>query len=93
MAVNYITVDRARQQGAELLKVVEAFRTAQATLTTLRDLMNNMTDDATFGNIETQFGVPAGKGGTLKGLVAGTVTELKNDVNFTNLMDWVDPVV
>jgi hypothetical protein len=93
MPVNYITVDRSKQQGADLLRVVETLRDNQARLAAIKDLMDNMTDGVTYTNIETQFGVMAGKGDELYNLVAGAVSELAADTNFGSLMDWIVPTV
>jgi uncharacterized protein YerC len=93
MAVNYITVDRSKQMGADLLSIIEGLRSLQDRLRQHKELMDNMTDGVTYANIETQYGIATGKGDETYNLVAGTVAELGLDTNFMNLMDWFVPVV
>lgn len=93
MPVNYITVDQSKRMGAELLAIVEQLRSSQDKLRQHKEMMDNMTDGITYANIETQYGIPTGKGDDLYNLVAGAVSELAADTNFTNLLDWVVPTV
>jgi uncharacterized protein YerC len=93
MAVNYITVDRSKQMGADLLSIIEGLRSLQDRLRQHKELMDNMTDGVTYANIETQYGIATGKGDETYNLVAGTIAELGLDTNFMNLMDWFVPVV
>jgi hypothetical protein len=93
MAINFITVDRSRQMGADLLNVIETLRLYQDKLRQHKELMDNMTDGVTYTDIETQYGVPTGKGDETYNLVAGTVSELAADTNFGQLVDWFVPVV
>ena len=91
MAINFITVDAGRTLGAQLLGCVDALRRNEATLRELKEIMDNMTDGITYTNIETNFGIPVGKGQTMYNLVSGAVSELAADVNFTQLVDWTVP--
>ena len=93
MAINYITVDRSKQMGADLLGIIEGLRSLQDRLRQHKEMMDNMTDGVTYANIETQYGIATGKGDETYNLVAGTVAELGLDTNFMNLMDWFVPVV
>jgi len=93
MAINYITVDRSKQMGADLLSIIEGLRSLQDRLRQHKEMMDNMTDGVTYANIETQYGIATGKGDETYNLVAGTVAELGLDTNFMNLMDWFVPVV
>jgi len=93
MPVNYITIDRSKNMGGELLNIIEQLRLYQDKLRQHKELMDNMTDGVTYLNIETQYGVATGKGDDLYNLVAGAVSELAADTNFLNLIDWCVPVV
>lgn len=93
MPINHVTVDHSRQQGSELPQVVESLRLQQDKLRQIKEIMDNMTDGITYVNIETQFGLPVGKGVTMYNLIAGAVSEIAADVNLTNLIDWTVPVV
>jgi hypothetical protein len=93
MAINYITVDRSKQMGADLLNIIETLRLYQDKLRQHKELMDNMTDGVTYTNIETQYGIATGKGDETYNLVAGTVAELAADTNFSQLIDWFVPVV
>lgn len=93
MAINYITVDRSKQMGGDLLSIIEGFRSLQDRLRQHKDMMDNMTDGVTYTNIETQYGIATGKGDETYNLIAGTVSELGLDTNFMNMVDWFVPVV
>lgn len=93
MAINYITVDRSRQQGNELLTIVETLRYYQDRLRQEKEKMDNMTDGVSYTAIETQYGIPTGKGVSMYNLVSGAVAELAADTNFAQLIDWTVPVV
>lgn len=93
MAINYITVDRSRQMGNELLNIIEMLRLYQDKLRQQKELMDNMTDGTDYTAIETQYGVQTGKGDETYNLIAGTVAELAADTNFSQLIDWFVPVV
>jgi hypothetical protein len=95
MAINYITVDRARQQGGELLSVIENLRYYQDKLRQEKEKMENMTDGVTYTAIETQYGIQTGsnKGELVYNLVAGATAELASDTNLNQLLDWLVPTV
>jgi len=93
MAINYITVDRNRQQGGELLSVIENLRYYQDKLRQEKEKMENMTDGVTYTAIETQYGIATGKGDEVYNLVTGATAELAADTNLTQLLDWLVPVV
>ena len=92
MAINYITVDRATKSlGADFYALVDAMRIQADKLRQVKEIMDNMTDGATYANIETQFGIPTGKGQTTYNLVAGAVAEIPADTNLSQLFDWIVP--
>jgi hypothetical protein len=93
MAINYITVDAARKQGGELLSILDNLRYYQDRLRQEKEKMENMTDAVTYTAIETQYGIPTGKGDEVYNLVAGASAELAADTNLTQLLDWIVPVV
>jgi hypothetical protein len=93
MAINYITVDRSRQQGNDLLTIIETLRYYQDRLRQEKEKMENMTDGITYTAIETQYGIPTGKGDEVYNLVTGATSELAADTNFVQLLDWIVPVV
>jgi hypothetical protein len=93
MPVNYITVDAARKQGGELLTIIENLRYYQDRLRQEKEKMDNMTDGVTYAAIETQYGIPTGKGDEVYNLVSGASSELAADTNFAQLLDWIVPVV
>lgn len=93
MAINYITIDRSKDMGRDLLNIIETLRSVQDRLRQHKELMDNMTDGVTYTTIETQYGIAAGKGDETYNLVAGTVSELAADTNFSQLVDWFVPVV
>jgi len=93
MAINYITVDRSRQQGGELLSVIESLRYYQDKLRQEKEKMENMTDGVTYTAIETQYGIATGKGDEVYNLVTGATAELAADTNLTQLLDWLVPTV
>lgn len=93
MAINYITIDRSKDMGSDLLNIIETLRLAQDRLRQHKELMDNMTDGVSYTAIETQYGITAGKGVSTYNLVSGSVSELAADVNFSQLVDWFVPVV
>jgi hypothetical protein len=93
MAINYITVDAARKQGGELLSIIDNLRYYQDRLRQEKEKMENMTDGITYTAIETQYGIPTGKGDEVYNLVTGATAELAADTNFVQLLDWIVPVV
>ena len=93
MAINYITVDHARQMGAEFLNIVETLRLYQDKLRQHKEIMDNLTDGLVYTAIETQYGLPVGKGDEVYNLTAGAVSELSADTNLGQLLDWIVPVV
>ena len=93
MAITYITVDRSKHMGSDLLNIIEGFRSLQDRLRQHKEMMDNMTDGVTYTAIETQYGIATGKGDETYNLVAGAVSELNADTNFSQLVDWFVPVV
>lgn len=93
MPINYITVDRARIQWNDLLNIIDNLRFYQDKLRQEKEKMDNMTDGADYTAIESQYGIPTGKGDEVYNLVAGATSELAADTNLSQLLDWIVPVV
>lgn len=76
MARDYISISRSVNPATHsqlLLSFVSNVRGAYDAGTKILAIMNHMHDGANFTDIETIFGVPAGKGQTVFDLVNGTV--------------------
>jgi hypothetical protein len=93
MPINYITIDQGRQMGGDLLQIIEALRSYQDKLRQHKEIMDNLTDGITYTAIETQYGIPTGKGDEVYNLAAGAVSELAADINLNQLLDWIIPTV
>lgn len=91
MADNHITINRASAQGNELLSNVIAFRSAYSRLAELKKQLDNQTPPANWTVIETQFGIPTGKGETMYNLVAGALSALDASFDFNNLLNYSVP--
>jgi hypothetical protein len=93
MPINYITLDKGRQMGNDLLQVIDTLRLYQDKLRQHKEMMDNLTDGINYTAIENQYGVPTGKGDEVYNLVAGSVSELSADTNINQLLDWIIPAV
>jgi len=93
MAINFIPVDRTKTLGNELHSLVTAFRSNHSKLKELKDIMDSMTDNVDFTNIESQFGLPTGKGQAVYDLIVGDLAELNGSPNFKRMNDRIVPLV
>ena len=93
MAINYITVNRSKTLANELYTLITATRNSHSKLKEIKDLMNSQTDGVDFSNIETQFGLPAGKGQIVYDLIVGNLAELNAATNFKRMNDRIVPLV
>lgn len=76
MARDFIKVDRNTVTATHaqlLLNFRETLRRAYELGIVVRDTMNHNQDGVNFADIETLFGLPAGKGQTVYNLVNGTI--------------------
>lgn len=91
MANNFIDVDLSTNErlAYKLREVIDGFEKNADLLASLKDAMEQMTDGVTFTTIETQFGLPTGKGSSVYNLVVGSVAELAADTNLTQLRSWL----
>jgi hypothetical protein len=74
--IDYIKIDTTTTTGihaGKLKQGIRQLRDAVDTLVFLRKLMEHMTDESDFTMIETLFGLEAGKGSIVYGLVNGAV--------------------
>jgi hypothetical protein len=63
MANIFVKISTNTRLGHELQRVADILATAESHLNQVRNVMDNMTDGATFTTIETEFGLPGGLGG------------------------------
>lgn len=92
MADNHITIDRNKATGNNMLATIEGLRDHIDRLRQHKEQLEQMTDAVSFGTIETQCGLPAGKGETFYNLVIGANGEVVADVSLNQLIDWVGPL-
>lgn len=94
MPLNQITVDTNKEHGAEAYNIVVAIEKLQDDVRKFKEQLDNMTDGASYTEIETRFGLPTGKGQTFYNLWAGASAHLQssadsNAVSFQQLLDWI----
>ncbi len=85
MSDNFIHIDTAKRLGSQLRNVVESTRGVLDALNKLKTIMDQQTDGATYTTIETEFGIPTGKGGTVYNLVAGSYAA----VNVSAILQYI----
>jgi len=93
MAINFTPINRTKTLGNELHSLVTAFRTNHSKLKELKDIMNSMTDNVDFTNIEAQFGLRVGDGQAVYDLIVGNLAELNSSPNFKRMNDRIVPLV
>lgn len=94
MAINNITIDLSTQKRLAY-KLREAVDGAEKTinlLTDLKDAMEQMTDGVSYTTIETEFGLPTGKGDEVYNLLVGAVAEINGDTSLLQLRSWLAAV-
>lgn len=86
MADNYISVDTSKRLGNRLRRSVELTREALTLLTEIRDIMDESTDGVVYTTLESIFGLPSGKGGTVHTLVTSVRNAVQSaaTINFIN---------
>lgn len=89
MANNFIPVDQTQMRGATLVQTTTKLAEALSVLAQIKKVMDQMTDGVTFSQIETSFGLPAGKGQSVYNLVAGTIADSNASANITQLQSWL----
>lgn len=73
MARDYIKIDTSALQSRLLLNYIGSIRQAYDVGVRVKDIMTHNNDGSNFGDIETLFGVPAGKGQVIFDLVNGSL--------------------
>lgn len=77
MAIDFIPITLTAAQAASLKNYITVLRQAQELGQRVLDSMTHMQDGVTFTEIETLFGLPAGKGQTVFNLVNGSIGSMK----------------
>lgn len=91
MAVEYIATNTSKRLGADLRQAVHALKEVRSDFRELKAVMETMIDydpelpadsPVKFATLETEFGLPTGRGETVYNLVAGSLVSLEaSDVN------------
>lgn len=89
MANNFITINGQSRLGGNLLALSSECSLAQGRLQQLKLDMDNMTDGQDFATLETNFGIPTGKGVIVYALMAGLVTDIGNSINYAALCNYL----
>jgi hypothetical protein len=89
VANNFIAVDQRTRLGGNAMAGAQNLRWAQDVLQALKIAMDNMIAASDYTVVETQFGLPAGKGQTFYNLIAGTITDLTVSTNVPQLLAWL----
>lgn len=72
MADDFLAINRGSQKGAELVRMVDAFRSSWDALAKVRSQAEHMWEGSDYATLEAEYGLPAGSGAnvlTLLGLV------------------------
>lgn len=89
MANNYILINPTGLRHAQnLLGLINELAAIRDKLLLLKADADQMTDGATFGTVETAFGLPAGKGQQVYNLMAGAAAEMSQS-NLNQLITWL----
>lgn len=92
MPIQNVTIDPTQRLGNQLYNLVASIRDNISSLNEYKNMMDNMSDVGSFLELETRFGVAAGKGETIYNLMAGSVSELESNINLSQLVDWLNPL-
>ena len=76
MAQDFITVDKTKNMGADLLNAKETLRNVTDRLQWLKDTMDHNIDASDYTDVEALFGIPVGDGQTVYNVVATAVSQL-----------------
>lgn len=92
MANNYIAVNQnASVLSSSLMSGINTLALAVGRLQQLKTDMDNMTDGQDWTTVETNFGIPTGKGASVYNLLTGCVSDLTGS-NTSNLLNWLGAV-
>lgn len=87
MARDFIKIDTAASgatQAQTLKTAIAIMRQAYMQLTAVKAVMTHLNDGTVFTDIETLFGLPAGKGQTVFDLVNGSVGSMEGAFQVTD---------
>lgn len=88
MAVNHISVDQSKRLGIKLRRLIDLQREAMELNLQLKDIMEAQIDGIDYTTVESEFGLPTGKGQTTYNLVSGMHSAV--DVSAVNqAIDWL----
>ena len=95
MADNHIEINANTNTrlGYELRNAIDALAQARAQLKQLYTVMQEMHDGVNYTVVEARFGVPAGKGAVLPGLLLSATQELDADVVVNQMLNWCEAKV
>lgn len=92
MAANFITVDTTKRLGNQLRRLIDHQREALELMGKIKAVMEAALDTTPnpddWSLVESQFGLPAGKGETAYNLVTGARTAV-NVANVNQMLDWL----
>ena len=90
MAQNYISISQNVGRFAQsLLSVTNSLASQRDLLILLKRDMDQMVNGTDYTMLESNFGLPTGKGQTVYNLVAGAVAELASASNFNLMFDYL----
>lgn len=92
MAASFIPVDNGAALGRALLKAASDARAFAEEIAGLKRIMDAMTNATDYSIVETQFGIPAGRGGDVVYLISNLKTGLDALSQFGLLPDWFGQV-
>src|SRR5437879_2999188 len=94
MARDFIKIDRTAPNtaihAAKLIDARNVLRDAYSKLLEILAIMTHENDGTVFTDIETYFGLPAGKGQTVFNLVNGTVGAMQGTFQNSNGRDFTE---
>ena len=89
MPNNYIDVNTQKRLGSITFGACTGLAESRDRIVQLKNDMDNMVSGTDYTLIETNFGLPTGKGQIFYNLVAGTVAEMAAATNMVNLINWI----
>ena len=88
MAANHITVDQSKRLGIRLRRLIDLQRETLQLNEQLKDIMEAQIPGSDYSVVETEFGLPTGKGETTYNLVSGMYSAV-NVSAVNQAIDWL----
>lgn len=90
MAIDHIVINTGVRGGQQLQALADSLRQFRAQLKIVRDAASHCQDGATYTQLESDLGVPSGKGGDVWFMLDNLNTKLNTDGQITGLLSDLD---